>query len=184
MRACASEAPPECGDRSRRCASRPCRRRPRRIPRAPAHRDRPQPGGRFDERGGDRPIRQAGNIGAGAVDRVDDPDIACVRAAPDRRRFPPIASATPFPSALSRSRRKLSTAISASQTGEEPAFGPALDRRSEHRERELAGFAHVFREPSGCLCRIRDLNGRQRSDPRHARSARWCHSGRRDRSPE
>ena len=31
-----------------------------------------------DERGGDGPIRQAGKIGAGAVDRVDDPDMrAC-----------------------------------------------------------------------------------------------------------
>ncbi len=137
----------------------------------------------LDQRRRHRPIGQAGDIGARAVDRIDDPDMA--RGEPRRivdafLRQPGDAVA----GAVRRSRSRLSTAISASLTGEE--VGPLVQFFSgvpKQRERQCARLADGAASRSAMRVQFLDLNGRQQSGPPRARSAHWCRSGRQDRWP-
>ena len=136
----------------------------------------------FDQRHRDGPIRRTGDIGAGAVDRIDDPDTACRKP----RRIVGAFFREPGDivalghQALAQQAVDGDVGVGDRRRG---VLGPGVHGFAEHRERDGAGFAHVRDEPIRQTVAVDRLNGRQRSSLRRARSARWCRSGTTDCSP-
>ncbi len=93
MRAPVECAARRCGDRDRRCDVAPPPGAAKKNSSSPARRPRPTTGRPSSTSAAliDQSSRPA-EIGARAVDRIDDPDSRSRRAARDRRRFPPRAS--------------------------------------------------------------------------------------------
>ena len=127
---------------ARRSGSRPRPRPRRRIRRSPAQTARASRGRPRDrQRDRDHPVLAAVEIGAGAVDRIDDPDrigLEPLRIVLGFLRQPAIGGER----AASFSRSSASTAISASLTGDDFALDPLPQRAAEGLERERAGLAH------------------------------------------
>ncbi len=135
----------------------------------------------FHQRRRYRPIGKAGDVGAGAVDRIDHPDAA--RGEPggivDALFRQPGDGLAAGGKALPQQDIDGDVGLADRRFGR--SLGPVLQRRAEHPAGQHACFTHRALQPFAETGQV--VRCRQPSGPPRARSAHWCRNGTQDRSP-